>query len=91
MRDQTIHGKYVERKAKIPSTLIKLHALMTYGEVEICMHAFLAAGVDRNGWLASCTRRYIYKMSIEQEAEWASEPVQPFSDKERNASSLSGI
>jgi len=26
--------------------LIKLHALMTYGEVEVCMHAFLAAGVD---------------------------------------------
>lgn len=66
MRAQTIHGRYVERTAKLPSTLIKLHALMTYGEVETCMHAFLAAGVDGNGWLASCTRRCIYKMSIEQ-------------------------
>jgi hypothetical protein len=31
--DQTLHGRYVERKVKFSSNLIKLHALMTYGEV----------------------------------------------------------
>jgi hypothetical protein len=56
-------------------TLVKLHALMTHGEVEVRMNAFLAAGVNGNGCLASSTRRNIYKMSIELEAEWASEPV----------------
>ena len=75
LRDKTIRGRYVERTVKLPSTLIKLHALITYGEVEVCMHAFLTAGVVGNGWLASSTRHYIYKVSMEQEAEWASEPV----------------
>ena len=73
LRNQNIHERYtyMERTVRLASSLIKLHALMTYGEVEICIYAF----VDGNGWLASCTRRYIDKMSIEQEAQWTSERV----------------
>jgi hypothetical protein len=29
LRNQAIHGSYVERTVKLPSTLIKLHALVT--------------------------------------------------------------
>ena len=57
LRDQTIHGRYVERAVKVPSVLITLRALMTNGEVEVCMHEFLAAGVHGIAWLALSTGR----------------------------------
>lgn len=65
----------MERTVKLPLILINLHNLMPYGELEVCMHAFLASGVDRNGCLASFTHRCIYKLSNVKEAEWESEPV----------------
>jgi hypothetical protein len=66
---------YRPKQIKLKRWNIPVHAMKTYGKVEVKLRSFLLLEVDRNEWGQLHARAAHLPVSIEQTTQWAPESV----------------
>jgi hypothetical protein len=64
----------VKLKVNLPCAQLRYHAINTYEEVEVQLHAFLTSVLDGGEWSASHPRRFT-PVPIGYKAGWATVPM----------------